>query len=107
LLNEVMIIDRLSTMTENDLDENGHLKLLSYLKGAVTRNRTVIIVTDEKQNGIGAIREEARARMSMTLIDEGDGPIHSIQVLRYPEEIPDAQQEIRFKIEPGLGMVVQ
>ena len=45
--------------------------------------------------------------MSMTLIDEGDGPIHSIQVLRYPEEIPDAQQEIRFKIEPGLGMVVQ
>ena len=88
LLNEVMIIDRLSTMTENDLDENGHLKLLSYLKGAVTKNRTVIIITDEKQNGIDTIREEARARMSMTLIDEGDGPIHSIQVLRYPED-PD------------------
>ena len=61
LLNEVMIIDRLSTMTENDLDENGHLKLLSYLKGVVTKNRTVILVTDEKQNGIDTIREEARA----------------------------------------------
>ena len=107
LLNEVMIIDRLSTMTENDLDENGHLKLLSYLKGAVTKDRTVILVTDEKQNGIDMIREEARARMSMTVIEDGLETTHSVHVLKYPEAIPEAKQEIRFKIEPGLGMVVQ
>ncbi len=105
LLNEVMIIDRLSTMTENDLDENGHLKLLSYLKGAVTKDRTVILVTDEKQNGIDTIREEARARMSMALTE--NEAVHSVQVLKYPDAILEAKQEIRFKIEPGLGMVVQ
>jgi flagellar protein FlaH len=107
LLNEVMIIDRLSTMTENDLDENGHLKLLSYLKGAVTKDRTVILVTDEKQNGIETIREEAKARMSMAVIEDGPETTHSVHVLKYPESVPEAQQEIRFKIEPGLGMVVQ
>jgi archaeal flagellar protein FlaH len=107
LLNEVMIIDRLSTMTANDQDENGHLKLLSYLKGAVTKNRTVILVTDEKQNGIETIREEARARMSLTVIEDGPETTHSVHVLKYPESVHEAQQEIRFKIEPGLGMVVQ
>ena len=107
LLNEVIIIDRLSTMTANDVDENGHLKLLSYLKGAVTKNRTVILVTDEKQNGIEAIREEARARMSLSVIEDGPETTHSIHVLKYPESVPEAKQEIRFKIEPGLGMVVQ
>jgi flagellar protein FlaH len=107
LLNEVMIIDRLSTMTGNDLDENGHLKLLSYLKGAVTKNRTVILVTDEKQNGIETIREEAKARMSMAVIEDGPETTHSVHVLKYPESIPEAKEEIRFKIEPGLGMVVQ
>jgi len=107
LLNEVMIIDRLSTMTENDLDENGHLKLLSYLKGVVTKNRTIILVTDEKQNGIDTIREEAKARMSLSMTDNDDGTLHSVQVLKYPDAIPDAKEEIRFKIEPGLGMVVQ
>ncbi len=105
LLNEVMIIDRLSTMTENDLDENGHLKLLSYLKSAVTKDRTIILVTDEKQNGIDTIREEAQARLSMALTE--NGAVHSVQLLKYPDEIPEAKQEIRFKIEPGLGMVVQ
>ena len=107
LLNEVMIIDRLSTMTENDLDENGHLKLLSYLKGAITKNRTIILVTDEKQNGIDTIREEARARMSLAVTEKGEGRLHSVQVLKYPDAIPEAKEEIRFKIEPGLGMVVQ
>jgi flagellar protein FlaH len=107
LLNEVVIIDRLSTMTANDLDENGHLKLLSYLKGAVTKNRTVILVTDEKQNGIETIREEAKARMSMAVIEDGPETTHSVHVLKYPESVPEAKQEIRFKIEPGLGMVVQ
>jgi archaellum biogenesis ATPase FlaH len=107
LLNEVMIIDRLSTMTENDLDENGHLKLLSYLKGVVTKNRTIILVTDEKQNGIDTIREEAKARMSLATTDNEGGTLHSVQVLKYPDAIPDAKEEIRFKIEPGLGMVVQ
>ena len=107
LLNEVMIIDRLSTMTANDQDENGHLKLLSYLKGAVTKNRTVFLVTDEKQNGIETIREEARARMSLSVIEDGPETTHSVHVLKYPEAVHDAQEEIRFKIEPGLGMVVQ
>ena len=107
LLNEVIIIDRLSTMTANDLDENGHLKLLSYLKGAVTKDRTVILVTDEKQNGIETIREEARARMSLSVIEDGPETTHSIHVLKYPESVPEAKQEILFKIEPGLGMVVQ
>lgn len=107
LLNDVIIIDRLSTMTANDLDENGHLKLLSYLKGAVTKNRTVILVTDEKQNGIETIREEAKARMSMAVIEDGPETTHSVHVLKYPESVPEAKEEIRFKIEPGLGMVVQ
>jgi flagellar protein FlaH len=107
LLNEVMIIDRLSTMTENDLDENGHLKLLSYLKGAVTKDRIVILVTDEKQNGIDTIREEARARMSMAVTEKGNETLHTVQVLKYPDAVPEAKQEIRFKIEPGLGMVIQ
>jgi archaeal flagellar protein FlaH len=107
LLNDVIIIDRLSTMTANDLDENGHLKLLSYLKGAVTKNRTVILVTDEKQNGIETIREEAKARMSMAVIENGPETTHSVHVLKYPGSVPEAKEEIRFKIEPGLGMVVQ
>jgi archaeal flagellar protein FlaH len=107
LLNDVIIIDRLSTMTANDLDENGHLKLLSYLKGAVTKNRTVILVTDEKQNGIEVIREEAMARMSLAVIEDGPETTHSVHVLKYPESVIKAKQEIRFKIEPGLGMVVQ
>ena len=107
LLNEVIIIDRLSTMTENDLDENGHLKLLSYLKGQVRKDRTVILVTDDKQNGIDAIREEAKARMSLTDPEDGDITLHSVHVLKYPDAVPEAKQEIRFKIEPGLGMVVQ
>jgi archaeal flagellar protein FlaH len=107
LLNDVMIIDRLSTMTANDLDENGHLKLLSYLKGVVTTDRTVILVTDEKQNGIESIREEAQARMSMAAARKGGEATLSVHVLKYPETFPGAKQEILFKIEPGRGMVIQ
>jgi archaeal flagellar protein FlaH len=107
LLNEVMIIDRLSTMTANDLDENGHLKLLSYLKGVVTKDRTVILVTDEKQNGIETIREEAQARISMVAVGKGEEVMRSVHVLKYPDAFPEAKQEILFKIEPGRGMVVQ
>ncbi len=107
LLNDVMIIDRLSTMTANDLDENGHLKLLSYLKGVVTKDRTVILVTDEKQNGIDTIREEAQARMSMAPSGKGGDATLSVHVLKYPDMLPGAKQEILFKIEPGRGMVVQ
>lgn len=107
LLNEVMIIDRLSTMTANDLDENGHLKLLSYLKGVVTKDRTVILVTDEKQNGIDAIREESQARMSLAVASMGDGAMRSVHVLKYPDSLPGAREEILFKIEPGRGMVIQ
>jgi hypothetical protein len=44
--------------------------------------------------------------MSLTVSEDGE-ELHSVQVLKYPEEIPEARQEIHFKIEPGLGMVVQ
>ena len=108
--NEVIIIDSLSTLIKNDIDEEKAIDLLSFFKRMVGTGKSIIFTMNKGEIKPSLEREFEHA--STVLIEtrtrEFGGDLKNIMVIKkYNGAVENYQKIITFRVEPKIGLVVE
>ncbi len=107
--NEIIIIDTFSSLVKESIDKESSIETMWMFKKLAGRSKNIILcidpedLPDEILNGIRGVSEiylELR-----TNIEEG-GLAHKIIVRRFINAIEHVGNVIGFRIEPGVGLIV-
>ncbi len=108
--NEVIIIDSLSTLIKNDIDRENSIDLLSFFKRMAGTGKAIIFTMNRGE--IEPIIEREFEHASTILIDmkvkEFGGDLKNVMTIKkYNSAIDNYQKIITFRVEPGIGLIVE
>ncbi|HEY3419777.1 MAG TPA: ATPase domain-containing protein [Methanomassiliicoccales archaeon] len=104
---DVLIIDSLSTLTQNRLDENSAVKLMAFLKKMNKLGKSVIMTVEANTPGVDTLRLSTDVYMTLTMKATGQGINRVINVKRFMRARKTVTEIIRFRIEPKIGMIIE
>ena len=104
---DVLVIDSLSTLTQNRLDETSAVKLMAFLKKMNKLGKTVIMTVEPNTSGVDTLRLATDMYLSLTMKATGQGINRIINVKRFLRANKTVTEVIRFRIEPRIGMIIE
>ena len=104
---DVLVIDSLSTLTQNRLDETSTVKLMAFLKKMNKLGKTVIMTVEPNTSGVDTLRLATDMYLSLTMKATGQGINRIINVKRFLRANKTVTEVIRFRIEPRIGMIIE
>jgi archaeal flagellar protein FlaH len=104
---DVLIIDSLSTLTQNRLDEDSAVKLMAFLKKMNKLGKMVIMTVETNTPGVDTLRLATDIYISLTMKATGQGINRIINVKRFLRANKTVTEVIRFRIEPRIGMIIE
>jgi flagellar protein FlaH len=104
---DVLVIDSLSTLTQNRLDEASAVKLMAFLKKMNKMGKTVIMTIEANTPGVDTLRLSTDMYLCLTMKATGQGINRIINVKRFLRARKTVTEVIRFRIEPKIGMIIE
>lgn len=104
---DVLIIDSLSTLTQNHLDEESAVKLMAFLKKMNKLGKMVIMTIEPNTPGVDTLRLSTEMYIYLTMKATGQGINRIINVKRFMRATKTVTEVIRFRIEPRIGMIIE
>ena len=104
---DVLVIDSLSTLTQNRLDETSAVKLMAFLKKMNKLGKTVIMTVEGSTPGVDTLRLSTDMYLCLTMKATGQGINRVINVKRFLRARKTVTDVIRFRIEPKVGMIIE
>jgi archaeal flagellar protein FlaH len=104
---DVLVIDSLSTLTQNRLDETSAVKLMAFLKKMNKMGKTVIMTVEASTPGVDTLRLSTDMYLCLTMKATGQGINRIINVKRFLRARKTVTEVIRFRIEPKIGMIIE
>ena len=105
--NDILIIDNLSGLMNGSFSEAMCLKLMGFFKKFSGRDKTIILTIDDNVRSLDPIRSAADIYITLSMKPGGDGIKRFIEVKRYTRAKGKVDEFLKYRIEPGQGMVIE
>jgi flagellar protein FlaH len=104
--NDVIVIDSFSSLVDAD-DSTDLLAFMSFLKKMANQNKTIILTAEKGKRGLDPLRLASDLYIDLNMKVGGDGIKRMIQVKRYIRARDRVDEMVGFRIEPGIGLVIE
>lgn len=104
---DVLFVDSFSTLTKDSLDEQNCIRFMGFLKKEMKLNKTIILTADETCRAIDPLRQAADIYMVIKMKPTGQGMVRTVNVMRYQRAKKKIDEQMRIRIEPGIGLVIE
>ena len=104
---DIIVIDSLSTLVDATLSKDSSLELLAFFKRMSNMGKTIIITIEEGNRDLDPFRLASDVYLSMSYRKVGGSVSRTINVRRYIRARDRVDDIIGFRVEPGIGLVVE
>lgn len=104
---DILFVDSLSTLTKDSLSETSCIQLMGFLKKQMKLDKTIVMTIEEGCRAADPLRQASDIYMSLGMKASGQGIVRSIQVKRYQRAKNRLDDTMKFRIEPGIGLVIE
>ncbi len=106
---DVIVIDCFSTLVRSDVDEDSVVKLMGFFKRIAALNKAVILTAlDELEKHVMDEIESACSFIAETSVKKFGTDLKNIMLIRkYNMAGSTYAKQIAFRVEPGIGLVVE
>ncbi len=104
---DILIIDSFSTLTKDSLNERSCIQYMGFLKKQMRLDKSILMTVDETCKAVDPLRQAVDIYMTIKMKPSSEGLTRTINTLRYLRAKKRVDDQIRIRIEPGIGLVIE
>ncbi len=105
--NDVIFIDTLSSLVSQDIDEENCLRFLAFLKKLANIGKTIVLTIEDQQEDLDPLRIASDIYIILRSDLVGEEIQRTLNVKRYIRARGKVNDVIRYRIEHGIGLVIE
>lgn len=104
---EILIIDSLSSLVGEGIDQKRCIDLVGFLKKQAKRNKTIVLTAERGISALEPLRLASDIYLSLDMKTVGGGLTRLISVKRFLRARGNVDDVLSYRVEPLSGLVIE